>query len=661
VHSGRDNIEFREGFALLFKLAGGCVLAVCGMAAAAEPDFATTVFPVLQKAGCAGCHNPDGIAAGTRLHLPERAANSEAIERFGRSLHPLVNRRDPEKSLLLTKPTLRMPHAGGRRITAGSPDEAALREWVRYLASRTPEAVAVPATESAAAPNGPVLRRLSHVQYNNTIRDLLGDESNIASQFPPEDFVNGFRNQYSAQTVSPLLAEAYASAAEKLARNAFRAGDVGGLLPCKPASNSDAACATTFIRSFGRKAFRRPVLPTEVERYRKLFATGGPQLVVEAMLQSPNFLLRTENGADPKWRPYEIAGRLSYALWNSMPDEALFRAAETGQLNTPAGIEKAARRMLADPRARATVDDFIEQWLRFDRLLTSVKDRRSFPQYTPELAFAMTEETRRLVAELVWNNRNFMEFYSADYAFLSSNLAELYKMAAPPSEFARVSLLPASERGGVLGQAMFLAATSKPGDTSPTARGLFVREQFLCQEVPQPPPGVAANLPPLVKEKPQTNRERLAVHLSSESCSSCHNLIDPIGFGMEKFDAIGQRREKLKLTFTAGRKERPVEPVTVELDLDTSGDVAGLPNSSFSSPRQLGIILAESTQCQECVVKQMFRYAMGRKETPADRPVIRRVFEDFRDSQFRFQELMVALLKWTEFPPGRDAGASGSH
>jgi hypothetical protein len=342
-----------------------------------------------------------------------------------------------------------------------------------------------------------------------------------------------------------------------------------------------------------------------------------------------------------------------------MPDEALFRAAAAGELTTPAGVEKAARRMLADPRARAAVDDFVEQWLRYDRLLTSVKDRRTFPQYTPELALAMTEETRRLVAELVWNNRNFMEFYSADYAFLSSGLAELYGLPAPPQEFGRVALPATSERSGVLGQALFLAATSKPADTSPTARGLFVREQFLCQEVPQPPPGVAANLPPLMKEKPQTNRDRLGVHLSSESCASCHNLIDPIGFGMEKFDALGKRREKLKLTFTAGRKERPIEPVTVELDLDTRGEVAGLPNSSFSSPRQLGTILSASTQCQECVVKQVFRYATGRKETPADRPVIRRIYEDFRDSQFRFQELMIALLKWTEFPLGRDSASGG--
>ncbi|HET8547347.1 MAG TPA: DUF1592 domain-containing protein [Bryobacteraceae bacterium] len=643
------------------KLACLCLLAAFRLSYAAAPDFASTVFPVLDRAGCGGCHNPDGIAAGTRLQFPEREARKAALERFGRSLQRLVNRSDPDNSLLLLKPTLRTSHAGGRRIVPGTADETALRSWVRYLATQEAEAAPEPVSTDDSAPQRPVLRRLTHVQYNNTVRDLLGDDSNIATQFPPEDFVHGFRNQYSAQAISPLLAEAYAAAAEKLAKNAFRGGDTRGLVPCKAAPGSENTCATGFIRSFGRKAFRRPLLESEVERYRKLFASGGAQLVVEAMLQSPNFLLRTENGSEPAWRAYQTASRLSYFLWNSMPDEALFRAAEAGELSSPAGIERAARRMLTDPRARAAVDDFIEQWLRFDRLLTSVKDRRAFPQFTPELALAMTEETRRLVSELVWNNRSFMELYTADYAYLSSSLAELYGVPVPEREFDRVSLPAATERAGILGQAMFLAATSKPAETSPTARGLFVREQFLCQEVPQPPPGVAANLPPLTKDKPQTNRERLSVHMSSESCSGCHNLIDPIGLGMEKFDAIGQRREKLKLTFSTERKEKPIHPVTVELELDTRGEVAGLANSSFSSPRQLGTILAASRQCQECVVKQVFRYAMGRKETPADRPVIGRIYEDFRDSQFRFQELMIALLKWTAFPPGREASASGAH
>ena len=190
-----------------------------------------------------------------------------------------------------------------------------------------------------------------------------------------------------------------------------------------------------------------------------------------------------------------------------------------------------------------------------------------------------------------------------------------------------------------------------------------MREQFLCQEVPQPPPGVSTNLPYLSKDKPQTNRERLAMHLNNESCSSCHSLIDPIGFGFEKFDAIGQRRDKLKLTFAPERKEKEGKSVSVELPLNTEGEVAGIRDSHFSTPRQLGKILAGSDRCQECVVKQLFRYAAGRKESAADRAIIQRSYEAFRDSKFRFQEMMVALVKSIEFPTGavEERNVSGSH
>jgi hypothetical protein len=622
--------------------------------------FSTTVYPTLQKAGCQGCHNPDGVAAGTRLHFPDPGAPEKSLDNFGLSLQTFVDRADPAKSLLLNKPTRRIAHAGGKRIAPGSPEETVLRNWVDFLA--TTSAVARKEAETVAPQVGPVLRRLTHTQYNNTIRDLLADESNLADQFPPEDFVNGFKNQYQSQSVSPLLAEAYSIAAEKLAQNAFRGGDTKNLIPCKQA---DAGCPEKFVRSFGQKAFRRPLLKDEVDRYARLFRSqkaflAGAQIVVEGMLQSPGFLLRTDAAQS---KAYERASRLSYFLWNTMPDAALFRSAAAGELDTPEGLETVARRMLKDPKAHQSVDDFLAQWMRFDRLLNTIKDRRSFPQYGPELALAMTEEARRLVSDLVWNNGDFTKIYSADYAFLNSGLATLYKVPAPPDDFGKVTLPPDTERAGIIGQALFLALTSKPADTSPTARGLFIREQFLCQDVPQPPPGVSTNLPPLMKEKPQTNRERLGVHLNNESCASCHTLIDPIGFGLEKFDAIGQRREKVKLTFRGGKHGNSEEDMeTVELPLDTSGYIAGIRNSEFSTPRALGSVLAASPQCQECIAKQLFRYESGRKESPADRPIIHQSFDDFRKSGFRFQELMISLIKSSIFEPRRSEsnGVSGN-
>jgi len=486
------------------------------------------------------------------------------------------------------------------------------------------------------------MRRLTHSQYNHTVRDLLGDQTSPANQFPPEDFVNGFQNQSDAQSIPALLEEAYSAAAEKLARNAFRGGDTSGLIPCK----QDEKCRAQFVRDFGLKAFRRPLGAKEVERYLKLFAgqkafVSGAQLVVEAMLQSPNFLFRVERGGAAK--PYEIASRLSYFLWDTMPDSALFGSAKAGELDTTAGVEKVARRMLSDPRAKQSLDEFVTQWLRFDRVLNTVKDRASFPMFNPELAAAMTEETRLLVADAVWNDRDFMTIFKSDYGFLNSDLANLYKFPAPPAEFQRVQFPADSDRAGLLGEATFLALTSKPADTSPTARGLFVREQFLCQHVPDPPPGTNSNLPPVTEAKPQTNRDRLSMHLTSPVCTSCHRLIDPIGFGLEKFDAIGGRRDKLVLTFRGGRKEREKEPTRAVLELDTSGEISGLPSSEFQSPKELGRVLAESSECQQCVAKQLFRFAFGRPETAADRPVIEAAFDKFRNSQFRFRELMVAL------------------
>jgi hypothetical protein len=181
--------------------------------------------------------------------------------------------------------------------------------------------------------------------------------------------------------------------------------------------------------------------------------------------------------------------------------------------------------------------------------------------------------------------------------------------------------------------------------------------------VADPPPGVNTNLPPVSEAHPMTNRDRMAVHATNKSCAGCHNLVDPIGFGFEKFDAIGQRRDKLKLTFGesfAENKTARPKLTTVELDLDTKGQVAGIPNSAFTSPKELGAVLAASPQCQECVVKQYFRYVAGRTETPADRPLIRRVFEDFRRSGFRLQEMIISMVRAREFPAEGGANVAGN-
>jgi hypothetical protein len=327
-----------------------------------------------------------------------------------------------------------------------------------------------------------------------------------------------------------------------------------------------------------------------------------------------------------------------------MPDEDLLRRAGEGELDSPEGTESAARRMLADPRAKDALDEFTAQWLRFDRALAAARERRSFPMFSRELVTSMLEEARRFVGDLVWNDRNFMDVFRAGYGFVNADLAAVYKVPAPARDFDRTAFPADQERAGVLGQALFLTLTSKPEDTAPTARGLFVREQFLCQQVPPPPPGVDTNLPPVAETRPVTNRERLAEHTTNRACAGCHHLIDPIGFGLEKFDAIGARREKFKLLFYPDVHEAKVPKKTIELDLDTTGQIAGIENSEFSSPPQIGEILAGAKQCQECMVKQVFRYLAGRHETAADEPRISRALADFKGSGFHFKELLISLI-----------------
>jgi uncharacterized protein DUF1592/uncharacterized protein DUF1588/uncharacterized protein DUF1595/uncharacterized protein DUF1587/uncharacterized protein DUF1585 len=621
-------------------------------------SFSRTVYPIFEAAQCRGCHSDDGVASATRLHFPEPNASPEDIEAFGITLAALVDRADPSQSLLINKPTNRVRHTGGVRVRPGSFEEEALAEWVRHLAT-LPEATVAAARERLAAATTPPasdqrLRRLTHSQYNNTVRDLLGDYSRPADRFPPEDFVNGFKNQLRTQGMPPLLAESYGTAAEKLALNAFRAGDVNGLIPCRPSSASDLKCRDLFVRTFGARAFRRPLGDREVARYTSLFdgqakSTGrfldGARVVVEAMLQSPKFLFHVESNRD-----FAIASRLAFFLWDTMPDRRLFDAAARGELRTSEGLERVARSMLDQPAARQAVDEFFAEWLRFDRALGSVKDRRRYPEFTPELAAMMVQETRLLLGHLVWNDGNFMEGFTAEYSFLNVELASVYGLPAPKGEFERVAFPAGSHRAGLLGHASFLSANAGPVETSPTARGIFVREQFLCQHVPNPPPGVNTEVPEPTIDKPLARRQRMQAHAVNPACATCHRLMDPIGFGLENYDAIGHWRATEVIEFESGKRGAPNKKV--ELPIDGEGEIAGLANGSFSDPKQIGRLLAESRACQECVVKQLFRYAFGRMETRADRDTIRTAFNAFRDSGFRFRELLVALVRSPQFLDG---------
>ncbi len=606
-----------------------CLILCAGLSSAAANPLPPAIATLFEKAQCAACHSDNGVANGTRLrfHGAELAT----------PIRPLVNRAQPANSRLVLMATNRLPHPGGERIKPGSPEETAVLQWIAAISAVDP-AGAAPASRPT------VLRRLTHHQYNQTVADLLGDQTRPARFFPPEDFSQGFTNSADAQSISPLLAEAYARSASRLAAFAARSGRLRQLTPCDPHSPS---CPAQFIRRFGSLAFRRPLTNAETARFARLFArerdfTAGAQLVVEAMLQSPDFLFLSEPA------PHGLASRLSYLLWNTLPDPALSQLAAANSLQTPPQVEAAARRLLDDPRARPALNEFAAQWLRFDRVRNAIRERKLFPEFGVELSSAMIEETSRLFEHLVWNDLDFRDLFRANYSFLNYSLAQLYNLPSPPREFDRVAFPPASKRAGILGHASFLTMTSKPEETAPTERGLFIREHFLCQIVPPPPAGVDTTLPAIMEDRPMSNRERLAIHLSNQSCAGCHRLTDSIGFGLEQFDAIGRFREQ-QVTLVFPRvdfKKQNVrrEGSLVQIPVDTSAAIIGIPNSEFNSPAQAGRILAASPICHRCIVKQYFRYAMNRAETPADQPAIDAILERFRRGGYRFRELILATV-----------------
>ncbi len=630
--------------------------------AASGIDFRTDLFPVLEARNCRACHNASGVASGTRLHFPVDGSAAAEIDRFGLGLAALVDRSEPEQSPLLLKPTNRLEHTGGQLIEPGSAEERLLRAWIAHLASEAPPVPVASGREPPTRRRLEPLRRLSHVQYDNTVRYLLNDRTRPARNFPAEDFVNGYTNQASTQAVTPMLADAYGRSAEKLSRNAFRYGDEQRLLPCQPGSAADRACAEAFVREFGAKAYRRPLEPTESSAYADLLLRwaaergeflDGARAVAEAILQSPHFLFLVPHPPGSPRKPYATAAKLSYGLWNAPPDEELTEAAASGALETRAEVEAQARRMLALPAAQEALDTFFAQWMRFDRLLSAVKDRNRFRDYGPEVAQSMAEESRLLFRHLVWSDLDFREFFSADYSFVDDFLTKVYGMPDPEAAFGKTPYASGSTRAGILGHGTYLAQTGKSVQTSPTERGLFVREHFLCQTVPPPPPGVDASLPPLsLGAKPMTVRESMeSLHATDEACVSCHRLVDPIGFGFEHYDAIGGYRETepVRVQPTPEQEREGQKAQTYELEIDSSGYIAGIPDSAFASPKGAGRILANSSVCQQCIAKQLFRYLFGRHERRADAPLLDRAYNRFRVSGFRFRELVLGLVASEEY------------
>ena len=492
----------------------------------------------------------------------------------------------------------------------------------------------------AAAPSP--LRRLTNEEYDNSVRDLLGDTARPAQSFPPDEETAGFETN-SVSPVTPALVERYLSAAEAVSAGA--AGRLDVLAPC-PAGDAKDACAARFVERFGRGAFRRPLVERERAALLALYAGEAGrssheralQLVIEAVLQSPSFLYRVELVGAPgaASRPlsgYEVATRLSFFLWASTPDDALLDAASTGALDTADGVEAAARRLLRDPRAVDGVRSFHRQWLGLRELDTLSRDAHAHPGFTPSLRHAMSEETLRFASHATLAGGDVVKaLLTGARSFVDPALARHYGL--PPPEAAGFTLvdLPRGQRAGLLTHASVLTVHASAEDASPILRGKFVREKLLCQPVPPPPPNVAISLP---KPNPtETKKERFARHRLAPSCASCHRMMDPIGFVFEHYDSTGAWRER-----------DGASAVDAVGELTGAGDVDG----AIDGAPALGERLAKSDRVRRCVATQWLRAALGRSERAEDAPSFDAAYESFSRSGFDARELVVAITRSDAF------------
>jgi Protein of unknown function (DUF1592)/Protein of unknown function (DUF1588)/Protein of unknown function (DUF1587)/Protein of unknown function (DUF1595)/Protein of unknown function (DUF1585) len=459
---------------------------------------------------------------------------------------------------------------------------------------------------SLAAVSG--LRRLTATEYDNTLRDLLGDSTRPSGRLLPADARIPFDNDYTVQVPSRALVDGLELLArESVDRVMADPARLTALLGCKPTGPGDAKCFRTFITTFGRRALRRSLASAEVTRWQTTFlpfATDAMDFnaavatALQAFLQHAELVYRVEVGTPLPSLPgvyqlnsFEMGTRLSYLLWGGPPDDSLLDDAEANRLGTAAGLRTAATRMLKDPRAQELVSRFHALWLKYEGLATG----------SAALDQAMQEETRALLTRVIFEERRpWQDLFRLGETFASDALRAHYGL--PASGSGSGSGLPgwvgygATGRQGLLSHGTFLSNGTKGGDTSPTMRGLTVRELLMCDEIPPPPPGVDSDTPPPGGSVTPCKEDRYTVHRQG-GCASCHALMDPIGFGLENFDQQG--------------RYRTTEPGRPACAIRGQGDLS--PLGAFRGPAELSNLLLQSGKLNACVVKQLYRFTMGRQ------------------------------------------------
>jgi len=591
--------------------------------AEAKKTYDEKIVPFIQTY-CSSCHGDKKSKGGVSFRYAIKSPGNPAFRRIWKD--SLINL----KAENMPPEDEKQPSAEERKM---------FEDWVAGLKHLSPK-----------DPGVFVIRRLHKVEYGNTLHDLFGVDPEIARKLPDEVAGAGYLN-----SLSPLLMEQYLEIANEVlnrilppegtAPNALQEQLFGPV----PAAGTDwEISARKVARSLARRAYRRPPSESELDVLIQVFAmarTHGQsypdslRLMLKAILVSPQFLFTTpgnETAPVSEIVPlddHQLASRLSYFLWATMPDPELAALADAGTLHTPEALTAQVRRLLGDPRARALFDGFGAQWLGLDKLSTKTFDAKKFPQMTTALRTAMYDEARLLFGDILRANRSLTTFVDCDYSYLNETLAPIYGLEKTVTgrQMRKVQFSDAN-RGGILAMPGILATTSFPNRTSPVNRGVWVLEEVLGQHVPPAPP----NVPSLEKQDKKavaslTLRQRTELHRTDPVCANCHKILDPIGFGLENFDAIGRWRDADE---TGGT-------------IDPTGELPG--NQRFSAPKELKRIIAtrQDELCRNLTAK-LLAYALGRPLEGYDEIVVDQLSATVARDGYRMQTLVTSIV--TSYP-----------
>ncbi len=509
-----------------------------------------------------------------------------------------------------------------------------------------------------SVPEGPMagrtaMRLLTRYEYDQTVTDLLGFTSVEARQFPPENTADGFENNAWIHKVNPTTLRYYMEASERLATESW-SNPPEVLAPCVGDEIDVNACKDGFS-TFLVRAFRRPVHDDEIavihNLYDDFYASKGAEAAftigIQGILQAPQFLYRVELYEESPVElepldgemsseefelvgPYEMASRLSYFFWGTMPDQTLMDLASDGSLNTPEVLKAQVARLLSDQRSQRMVYQFHRQWLGLDRLDNLGKDKAIYPEWDVSLRADFRASLDSFVEHAYWKEGTLDALMRSNVVFLTPALAELYGQPIPDDHGGLWEAeFPETERKGLLTQPAVMSMLAYANQSSPIARAIFVREKLFCQHLPPPPTGM--DITPPDPDPTATTREIFAIHTEQDTCAACHRLIDPLGFGMEDYDGLGRKREM--------ENGKPI---------DNSGDLVASPdetvNGEFNGAAELADKIAESEKIAHCLAEQWFTFAMGRHADESDEASFNQIMQQFKQNDYRFKSLFEAIV-----------------